>query len=147
MIGTPKIRYSHQTVSSQKGREADYSNERLASASLISSRPLPLSQPMRHEGEKSENEEEVVCLEGHFSDYCRRAGRRRLCPPVATLRQRALIIVSASETEVGTADFHRGYGFLRIIRADPQHPWKSAIGGWLTGLVNLASWSSQRHRF
>jgi hypothetical protein len=39
---------------------------------------------------------------------------------VATLRQRALIIVSASES-VGIADYHRGYGFLGIIRANPQH--------------------------
>jgi hypothetical protein len=43
-------------VCSQEGREADYSNERFAPASLISSRPLTLSQPMRHEGEKNENE-------------------------------------------------------------------------------------------
>jgi hypothetical protein len=39
-----------------------------------------------------------------------------------TLVFRALIVVSANETEVGTADFHGLYGFSRIIHLDPPHP-------------------------
>jgi len=38
-----------------------------------------------------------------------------------------LIIISANETEVGSADFHWVYGFSRIVRPDPPRPWKSAV--------------------
>jgi hypothetical protein len=42
-------------------------------------------------------------------------------------RDSALIIVSASETQVGLRIYTDAYEFTRIIRADPPHPRKSAV--------------------